>query len=130
MRLWIMVGPPGAGKTHFVRNVMLDGEGVRYISRDEIRYSMVRANEAYFSKEKKVFQEFITQIKEALDTEDEYVSDVIADATHLNWSSRNKLLSALGILSGAYSHVDIIPIVMTTSYEESLRRNNTRNGRA
>lgn len=130
MRLWLLCGCPGSGKTHFARTVFADGEGIKYISRDEIRYRLVKENEQYFSKETKVFNEFVTQIKEALDTEDEYVSDVIADATHLNWSSRSKLLSALGILAGKRSFVDVIPIVMTTSVEESIRRNNTRVGRA
>lgn len=130
MRLWLMVGCPGSGKTHFARTVMMEGEGIKYISRDEIRYSMVRSNESYFSKETAVFKEFVRQINEALDSENEYVSDVIADATHLNWSSRSKLLRALGILTEERFYVDVIPVVMTTSFEESLRRNNTRNGRA
>lgn len=130
MRLWLLVGPPGSGKTYFARNIMLEGEGICYISRDEIRYSMIKVNEEYFSKEKKVFAEFITQIKEALDTEDEYISDIIADATHLNWTSRSKFLSALGILSGERDYVDIIPIVMNTSLEECIKRNNERAGRA
>jgi predicted kinase len=125
-----MVGEPGSGKSYFARHILNDGECVRYISRDDVRNSMVRSNEEFFSKEKLVFKEFVKQIIDCLDNEDEYITDVIADATHLNWSSRSKLLSALGILSGERDWINVIPVVMTTPLNESIRRNNTRNGRA
>ncbi len=130
MRLWIMCGEPGSGKSHFARTVLWDGEGVYYISRDEIRNTMVKPNQPFFSKEKEVFKEFAYQIKNLMEDEDTYVSDIIADATHLNWSSRSKLLSALGLLPDGKENIDVIPVVMTTPLEESIRRNNTRNGRA
>lgn len=130
MKLWILVGAPGSGKTWFARHVLTEWETVRYISRDEIRYSMVHSNEPYFSKEKLVFKEFVSQIKEALEDEDSYITDIIADATHLNWSSRSKLLSALGILTGDYKELIIIPVVIRTSLEKTIAQNNSRNGRA
>lgn len=130
MRLWMLVGEPGSGKTYFARHIMWDGEGVKYVSRDEIRNSMVRLNDNFYSKENKVFAAFAAEIKGYLTTEDEYISDVIADATHVNWSSRSKFLSAVGILSGEVTGIDVIPIVMTTPVEESIKRNNSRNGRA
>lgn len=37
-----------------------------YISRDEIRYSMISDKDEYFSKEKEVFNEYVKQIDEAL----------------------------------------------------------------
>lgn len=127
MRLYIMVGPPASGKSTYAKNVLMPQcEAPLYISRDEIRFSMLRKNDNYFSKEKKVYDEFVRRIKEAFDNEDEYISDVIADATHINWTSRRKLLAALGMLSGEYSWVDVVPIVINTPVKECMERNAKR----
>ena len=50
-------------------------------------------------------KEFVKDIRDNLKNG----KDVIADATHLNWSSRRKLLKALGDVS-AY---DIVPVVVS-----------------
>ena len=76
--LFIMMGAPGAGKSTFIKN--LKGESGIPISRDNIRFSMVKEDEPYFSKEKEVYKEFIRLINEHLSRN----RDVIADATHLN----------------------------------------------
>ena len=49
---------------------------------------MLKDEDSYFSKEKEVFKEFCKQIDIALQSYD----NVIADATHLNFASRNKTL--------------------------------------
>lgn len=127
MKMYIMVGVPGSGKSYYAKNVIMkNSEAPLYISRDEIRFSMLRKGDNYFSKEKKVYAEFINRIKNAFDDEDNYISDVIVDATHLNWTSRRKLLAALGMLSGEYSWVDVIPVVMNTNINECMRRNAKR----
>lgn len=88
-KLCIMCGVPGVGKSTWLKNHK--GEGV-VISRDEIRFSMVREDEDYFSKENEVYNEFIYQIAHAL----KFNKTVYADATHLNMSSRTRLLRSLG----------------------------------
>ena len=44
--LFIMMGAPGAGKSTFIKN--LKGESGIPISRDKIRFSMVKENEPYY----------------------------------------------------------------------------------
>ena len=120
--LWIMVGIPGSGKTLFAKNWLMHGPEWRYVSRDEIRFNLVPANEEYFSKEKEVFNQFVDTIKAAF-KEDEVIN-VIADATHLNEASRNKICR---IFSNNYN---IIPVVVTCDLDTAIKRNNAREGRA
>ena len=130
MILYIMVGAAGSGKTYFAKNhLMKNDENLYYVSRDEVRYSMITDEDKYFSKENKVFQMFINKIKYYLDSKTFACSGVIADATHLNWPSRRKLLNALGILNGAYPNLEIIPVVVRPELDVALERNNQREGR-
>ena len=120
--LWIMVGIPGSGKTWYAKNKLMRGSEWRYVSRDEVRFSLVPADEEYFSKEKEVFNQFVNTIKAAF--EEDEVTNVIADATHLNEASRNKIRR---IFSNNYN---IIPVVVTCDLDTAIKRNNTREGRA
>jgi len=126
--LYIMVGAPGCGKSYFAKKYLYAGkQHIAYISRDIVRYSMINDNEAYFSKEDDVFTEFVRQIKYHLDIE---ANAVIADATHLNWPSRRKLLNALGLINNSRNNVAIIPVVIKTDEKINIARNNERTGRA
>ena len=84
--LLLMSGIPGSGKSYWAQH-HIDNR-TKYISRDEIRFSMLTDEDEYFAKEKEVFKEFCRQIDKAFETYD----TVIADATHLNFASRNKTL--------------------------------------
>ena len=118
-RLHLMMGVPGSGKTTWCKAHMKDGD--RYVSRDEVRFSMVSEDEEYFSKEKEVFRKYTAMINTNL----KMGYDVFADATHLNAASRNKLLRNINVT------VDGIDIIwLKTSLEESLKRNSQREGRA
>lgn len=119
--LWIMVGIPGSGKTWYAKNKLMRGPEWRYVSRDEVRFSLVPADEEYFSKEKEVFNQFVNTIKAAF--EENGVTNVIADATHLNEASRNKIRR---IFSNNYN---IIPVVVTCDLDTAIERNNNREGR-
>lgn len=126
--LYIMCGAPGSGKSYFAKKHLYAGKNhIVWVSRDEIRYSMIKNDEEYFSKEDAVFKEFVRKIKYYLDIE---ADAVIADATHLNWPSRRKLLNALGLLEGEHKNIDIIPVVVKVDLETNIARNNERIGRA
>lgn len=116
--LHILMGTPGSGKSTWIQNHL--DEHTVWISRDDVRFSMVAEDEEYFSKEKQVFKEFIRRIDNAL--ENGY--NVFADATHLNKASRNKLLRAVN--HELALNIDVIWI--KTDLEECIRRNDNRKG--
>ena len=118
-RLFMMVGAPGTGKSTFVLNNMK--EDFIYISRDEIRYSLLEEGDDYFAKERKVFNEFILRINEAIMWDD--YPNIIIDATHLTKASRAKVLKRLATVD------EIRAMVMTTPLEVALERNAKREGR-
>lgn len=124
--LWIMCGPSGSGKSYFAKNNLMNGDNWCYISRDQIRYTTITKDDNYFSKEKLVYELFAGCIIDAL--QDPTYTDVIADATHLNWASRRKLLNAIHLLNGEYSHIHIIPVWVNTSLAVAIERNNARTG--
>ena len=119
-RLFIMCGLPASGKSTFARQFIRDND-IRYVSRDEIRFSMVKENEEYFSREKEVFKKFAGTIAQTLI--DGF--DVIADATHLNRISRDKLIRAIDQYTTKYT---ITYIVLETSLETCMKRNALREG--
>lgn len=124
--LWIMCGAPASGKSWFAKNKLMKDYNWDYISRDEVRFSMIKDDEEYFSHENAVFNKFVEKIAIALDWGHD---NVIADATHLNWGSRRKLLQALS-KNCILEDVDIIPVVIDAKLEDILERNKLRDGRA
>lgn len=125
--LLIACGVPGAGKTTFlkeaVKNLKENSKlSVEYVSRDEIRFSMLGDSDDYFSKEKEVYKEFCNQIQKAIDNK---VNFIIADATHITRKSREKLLDSLDLTG-----VDISCISFEPTLKWCLDRNEERTGRA
>ncbi len=118
-KLFILMGIPGAGKSSFVSNHIKSGFTQAWISRDMIRFDIVKENEPYFSKENEVFKKFIEQIDFHL--ADGY--DVFADATHLNKKSRAKLLKNLTV-----KPQEISVIWLQTPLDECIKRNENRAG--
>ena len=118
-KLFIMIGAPGSGKTTWCKNNV--PKNAVYISRDEIRFSIIKDKDSYFSKEKIVYDIFINKINEALDSG----LDVYADQTSLNAGSRKKLIDALNKKPD-----EIIGIYFTTPLDIILQRNAQRTGRA
>lgn len=119
-KLFIMCGIPGSGKSTCAKQLIEKNPQIKYVSRDEIRFSRLKEGEEYFAQEDMVFWEFTHSIDKWL----EAGYDVIADATHLNAGSRHKLM--FNIL-----HADDVNVIyVATSIEEALRRNSLREGRA
>ena len=90
--LVLMMGVPGSGKSTYARNTIKTGD--IYISRDEIRYSMLTEEDDYFAKENDVVRTFIQAIDDAL-IDTQYEGKVYADATHLSPKSRGQVLNCL-----------------------------------
>ena len=87
--LYVSCGVPGSGKTTFLNKIKGDNEVV--ISRDEIRFSLLKEGEQYFTHEDEVFRLFCNKIAD-------YIKrgiNVYADATHLTVASRKKLVDAI-----------------------------------
>ena len=123
-KLYILIGPAGAGKTTWVRANTKPGKSA-HISRDEIRFTMVREDEYYFSKEDDVYAEFCGEIHDALYCP--WIEEVYADATHLTKKSREKLIKDLHFDP---EFVDLYAIVIRPTLETCLTQNLFREGRA
>lgn len=114
--LYIMVGPPASGKSTWAAKHC---NNAYVVSRDNIRFELLKPNEPYFCHENAVWEKYVAAIKDFL----QHGKDVIADATHNDHFSRNKLFRALKNIE-----CNIVLIVMGTSKEECLNRNYKRKG--
>lgn len=123
-RVWLLSGLPGSGKSTWARQKITENGGV-WCSRDEVRFSIVKENEEYFSHEDEVFNTWIKQINKALENSE--VEDIYVDATHLNDKSRNKVLNRLTKNTDIEK---ITNVLFLTPLETCLERNKQRSGRA
>ena len=125
--LYILCGPSGCGKSTWARNFLAENDplfqNIRDVSRDEIRFSMLKEGEDYFAHEKEVFKTFADTIRHTLI--DGF--DVIADATHLNEFSRRKLTQSIDMYFKDY---EIIYVVFNVDADTCVERNKNREGRA
>lgn len=119
--LYLMMGVPGSGKSTYAKNILKYGD--IYISRDEIRYSLLTDEDDYFAKENEVIKTFIESIDKSLELE-EYHGDVYADATHLSRKGRAQVLSQL-------KNKDKVSVIyLDIPLNIILKRNAQRTGRA
>lgn len=128
IELKVMVGIPGSGKSTWADNEMrfleLDGFTTAIISRDCVRQSLIGDNPsagAYFNRERKVFEEFVRQINEAMEIGINYV---FVDATHISPASRAKILGRLR----PDPSTNLVFEVIDCSLETCLARNSERTG--
>ena len=122
-KLYLMMGCPGSGKSTYLKT-RFSQRPLAVISRDEIRFSMVKEDEEYFSKEKEVFNLFVRAVQADIDSN--FVTDIYVDATHINEASREKLLGRLKNLD----KVNINAVLFNIPLEVCLERNAQRTGRA
>ena len=115
--LFLMCGIPGAGKSTFLKS-HIKKKNTAIISRDLIRFSIVKPDEEYFSHEDEVVKIFWEQINKAL-TEGK---DVFVDQTSLTPKSRKWLLQHVA----GYKHANVVWI--DEDLETCLERNNKRRG--
>ena len=123
-----MCGCPGSGKSYIVKNKLVPHSHVVCISRDEIRFDFLKEEENYFAHEKEVYNWYIDNLVRAL--RNPLYDAVIADATHLNWASRRKLIQSIGKYFPLDKALNIVPIVVRCKLDVALARNSERGGRA
>lgn len=117
--MYLMCGAPGCGKSYYIKTHLKEGEKV--ISRDEIRFSMLKDKDKYFSKEKEVYNEFLRRINAEIAAG----SDFYVDQTSLNTGARAKLLNRLN-----KKPTKLIAIYINRPLERILFQNAQRTGRA
>lgn len=113
--VYIMCGIPGSGKSSFANKYA--GAKSKIVSRDRIRFELVKPDEPYFSKEKQVFNQFVEEINCALGCG----YDVYADATHISIASRNKLIRQLG-------RCELVCVWLDVPLQMCIERNEQRKG--
>ena len=123
--MWILSGPSGVGKSTWIKNHMSFFLGkTAVVSRDAIRFSMLKEDDSYFAHEKEVFRSFINAIIYSLNN----YEHVIVDATHLNENSRRKLINSIG--SENLKETSINVICLKASLDFCLKNNEKRTGLA
>lgn len=121
--LYVMCGCPGSGKTTCAADLLRKIPHTVYVSRDAWRILLLQGKEDYFSREKEVFASFLAQICDNLQAG----FNVIADATHLNVKSRNKLISGI---AQKVKDFEVTYICLETPLATCLKRNGKRSGAA
>lgn len=120
--LYLLCGIPGAGKSTWIKDQIETrinpSECIR-ISRDVIRFSIVKENEEYFSHEDEVFNEFIDAINNQILYGN--ASAIFVDATHINERARNKVLDKLFL-----ENVNIYPVNFNIPLDICLAQNELR----
>ena len=123
--LIMFCGIPGSGKSTEARrmaeSLAARGLTIEYISRDELRFSMISNESEYFSKEKEVFNKFVEKMNNSLNKND----CTIIDATHISKASRAKILRRVE----DPTNVRLLVLYLTTPLDVCMRQNDLRTGR-
>lgn len=128
--LYIMCGPAGSGKSTYVTRTIIAEDNLccAHVSRDLIRFTMLKDGDDYFKYEDLVYKNFISELQQTLKSD---VYDcVFADATHLTAKSRTKLLDdifkdkEIDLLD-----VSIVPAFLDVDTKTCIERNALRDGR-
>lgn len=123
----VLCGIPASGKSTFALKdsayMEEENKTTAVISRDAIRFSMLKDGEDYFAHEKETFEEFVRQINECIECG---VAVIYIDASHLNAPSRNKILSRVH----GNKNITLSFEVFMIDEQLALERNSFRQGRA
>lgn len=121
-KVWLLAGIPGSGKSTWVRKQIAEKGGV-HCSRDEIRFSLLKDGEDYFSHEDEVIRLWTEKVHQAILSP--AAGDVYIDATHLTEKSRAKVINSLPT-----TNYTLITVFFDVPLDVCLARNAQREGRA
>ena len=121
--VYVMVGVPGCGKSTWIEHNKDPFSTV--ISRDEIRFDMLKSGDDYFKYEIEVFNEYVKRINNHINN-NHHINKIYCDATQINEKSRNKLLDRLDLNNDNDVNINIVYI--KTSLDVILDRNSKREG--
>ena len=122
--IYLLCGIPGSGKSTWAEEQTMGWKDVsRVISRDEIRFSLLKEGEDYFKRENAVFAQFIKEINDSIKAG---VVSIFIDATHINSRSRAKVLKRIKFPQECTLKIE----VFIPSLETCLERNSQREGLA
>lgn len=123
-KLFLLCGPSGAGKSTWARNQTNNTTyKCIHISRDEIRFSVLKEDDNYFAYEDIVFDVFCSDIERAIEGNEFDV--IFVDATHLSERARNKTLDRLKL-----DNIELYAINFNIPVETCLEQNELRSGRS
>lgn len=122
-KVFLMCGPSGAGKSTWVSRQLLKANGnAIHISRDAVRFEILKPGEDYFAHENEVFDRFCQLAQAAIGGEPEFI---FIDATHLSEKARNKTLDRLNL-----QNVELHAVSFEVPLDVCLTQNENRTGLA
>ena len=118
-----MCGIPGSGKSTWAKHKVEQTGGV-WISRDAIRFSIIKDDEDYFSHEDEVLAKFFGDVQEQLNNP--LVEDIVVDASHLSPKARQATLGRLNLTNAT----EVNCVMFDVPVAVAIKRNDQREGRA
>ena len=129
--LYVLIGLPGRGKSTWCRNRPHTHTGCAtewdIISRDNIRFSMLKPEEDYFAHEKEVWNEYVQKVADSIN--DPWTINTIADSTNLSPKARRRLINEVRMALKPGYKFQVVYIYFDVYYITCIRRNNQRHGR-
>jgi predicted kinase len=120
-RVFVMCGPAGSGKSTWLIKQMKPKTDV-CISRDNIRFGLLKEGEDYFAHENDVKEIFYNSI--ANNTSASYWENIYIDATHLNPRARKDTMWNIS------KYCSVIAVSFEVPAEVAIERNKKRSGLA
>ena len=122
--IYIVCGIAGIGKSTYISSIKNDNDIV--ISRDAIRFSLLKEGEDYFSKEKQVLAIFFKTIRKETAKDDNATYNIYIDATHLTKKARRKVINNIS----NKNKDKVACIYFEPNLKKAITQNNNRTGRA
>lgn len=120
-KLIVFMGPSGCGKSYLAKHIQETHDDCIIVSRDAIRFALLKDGEDYFAHEKEVVRRYYDNINRAIGVH----KYVIADATHLTVPARRKFFNNVRTKDAC-----TLGIWIDTPLEVALKQNAQRSGRA